>query len=218
MFEPITKRSKQILLPGTVPEVIRIAFKYAESEKPGAVHVDLPNNIAKLPAEGEPLKKIVPGPGLATFESIEKAAIMISRAVNPLILVGADAIHANASKAVTEMAEQLKIPVVNTMMAKGMIPYDNKYSMWTIGIPQRDYVNKLFDMADLVVAIGYDIVEFSPVIWNKDNKINIIHIGHEVAHVNKNYQPKIEVIGDMRDSIFQIIRRSARGGRADLRP
>ena len=210
MFEPITKRTKQILSPDTVSEIVRIAFKYAESAKPGATHIDLPKNIAKMPAEGDPLKKFTPRAGFATVESIEKASIMISRAKNPLVLVGADAVHANSSRALLDFAEELHIPVVNTMMAKGMIPFDNKYSMWTIGIPQRDYVDKLFDRADVVVAIGYDIVEFSPNRWNKDNKKDIVHISLEVAHVNKYYQPKVEVIGDMRDSIYQIIRRTVR--------
>lgn len=210
MFEPITKRSKQIVRPGTTEEIVRIAFKYAENEKPGAVHIDLPCNIAKMPVDGVPMKKVMPLEGFAGFRSIERAAVAMSRAQKPLILAGAAAIRSHASSAITELAERLKIPVVNTIMSKGIISFDNKYAMWTLGIPQRDFVNELFDEADLIIAIGYDLVECQPAKWNANNRHNIIHIGMESAHINKYYQPFTEVVGDISDSIYQIIRRSDR--------
>ena len=210
MFEPITKRSKQIVRPDTVPEIVRIAFKYAEGIKRGAVHIDLPENIAKMPINEKPLKKIVPKSSFATIESIERAATLISQAKNPIMLVGADVTHSDMRKAILDISNGLKIPVVNTMMAKGCIDYTNKYSMWTMGIPQRDRVDKLFDRADVVIAVGYDIVELSPVKWNKNDQIDIIHVALEETLVNKFYQPKVEVIGDMNDSLYQILHRSAR--------
>ena len=210
MFEPITKRTKQIVRPDTVPEIVRIAFKYAENIKPGATHIDLPTNIAKMTVTGVPLKRKTPHAGFATFESIEMAARMISNAQNPVVIVGSDAVHADASEALTMFANALKIPVVNTMMAKGMISFENEYSMWTIGIPQRDYINQLFDRADVVIAIGYDIVELNPSKWNRNNNIDILHIGYEMSHVNKYYQPKVEVVGDMKYSINQILAHAKR--------
>ena len=210
MFEPITKRTKQIVRPDTVPEIVRIAFKYAENIKPGATHIDLPTNIAKMAVTGVPLKKKIQHAGFATFESIEMAARMISAAQNPVVIVGSDAVHADASEALTMFANTLKIPVVNTMMAKGMISFENEYSMWTIGIPQRDYINQLFDRADVVIAIGYDIVELNPSKWNRNNNIDILHIGYEMSHVNKYYQPKVEVVGDMKYSINQILAHATR--------
>jgi acetolactate synthase-1/2/3 large subunit len=210
MFEPITKRTKQIVRPDTVSEIVRIAFKYSENLKPGATHIDLPTNIAKMQVEGVPLKKKKAFAGFATFDAIEKAARIISEAKNPVVIVGADAVHADVSEALTEFANRLRVPVVNTMMAKGMISFENKYSLWTMGIPQRDYINQLFDRADLVITIGYDIVELNPSKWNRNNNLDIIHIGYEMSHVNKFYQPKVEVVGDMKDSLYQIIRRSSR--------
>ena len=133
VFEPITKRTKQILLPETVPEIVRIAFKYSESEKPGAVHIDLPDNIAKMPAQGTPMRRVSPQKGMAPFQAIERAARRISRAKRPLILAGCSAVRAGAAQAVTEFATELRIPIANTMMAKGIIPFDNPYSMWTVG-------------------------------------------------------------------------------------
>lgn len=156
LFAPITKRSKQIVNPNSVNEIVRIAFKYAESEKPGACHVDLPTNVAKLPVSSgiaaQPLKKPERDKEYASFSSIDQAAAMIFKAKHPVILVGHSAVRNHAGEALTSFADVLKIPVVNTMMAKGIIPYNNKYSLWTIGIPQKDYQNKVLDMADLVIA------------------------------------------------------------------
>ena len=159
MFEPITKRSKQIIRPDTVGEIVRLAFKHAEKGKPGATHIDLPQNIAKMPADAVPLKRQQLHDLYADPIHIAAAGKIISEAKNPVILAGAGAVRGHAAAAVTEMADRLHIPAVNTMMAKGIIPMDDKYSLWTIGIPQKDYVNQVFDRADVIIAIGYDIVE-----------------------------------------------------------
>lgn len=90
----------------------------------------------------------------------------------------------------TEFATKLKIPVINTMMAKGVIPFDNPYSMWTIGIPQKDYQNKIMEEADLVIAVGYDIVEYAPAKWNPEGKIDIVHVDMRPAHINKLYSQR----------------------------
>lgn len=212
MFEPITKRSKQIVRPDTVNEIVRLAFKYAESEKPGACHIDLPVNIAKMPVSlGEkPLEKKIPPKEHADLATIEEAAAEIFKAENPVILAGSGAVRGNASKAVTEFATKLKIPVINTMMAKGIIPFDNQYAMWTIGIPQKDYVNKIIEQADLVVTIGYDIVEYAPSKWNGKGDIKIVHIDARPSHINKLYQPAVEVVGDISDALYNILRRTSR--------
>lgn len=210
VFEPITKKTKQILRPDTVPEIVRIAFKYAEAEKPGAVHIDLPDNVAKMPAQGTPMRRVSPQKGIASFKMIERAARRISRAKRPLILAGYSAVRDDAAKAITDFATELRIPVANTIMAKGIIPFDNPYSMWTIGIPQTDYINQIFDEADTIIGIGYDIVECFPRKWNPDNNHKIIHIGTQAAHINKRYQPEVQVIGDITDSLYEILRRSER--------
>lgn len=212
IFEPITKRSKQIVRPDTVTEIVRLAFKYAEGGKPGAVHIDLPNNIAKMPVEGRPLKKAVAQMDISNYACIEKASIAISRAKNPVILAGSSAIRGHASKALTAFAQALKIPVVNTMMGKGIIPTDNPYSIGTIGIPQRDYINCIFDQSDLVIGVGYDIVEFAPQKWNPHSAIRVIHIGTKPADINKNYQPEVQITGNITDSLERLLRRTYREG------
>lgn len=210
MFKPITKRSKQVVRPDTVAEIVRLAFKYAESEKPGAVHIDLPDNIAKMPVDVEPLKKTIPQIGFAGYASIEKASVAISRAKHPLILAGSSAVRSHASETITKFAEKLKIPVINTMMGKGIIPCDNRYYLGTVGIPQKDYIDKIYKNTDLMICIGYDLVEYAPSRWNPDSKMDVIHIGTKAADINQHYQPTVEVIGEISDSLNQILRRSVR--------
>ena len=206
MFAPITKRTKQIIRPDTVSEIVRLAFKYAESGKPGATHIDLPKNIAKLPADTKPLARQSPQVTYANPEHIGAAAKLISSARNPIILIGAGAVRANAAQAITELASRLHIPAVNTMMAKGVVPMDNPYSLWTIGIPQKDFVNKAFRIADAVIAIGYDIVECAPSKWDARPDMTIIHIDTQPADVNRDYQPTVVVVGEISESIYQILR------------
>ena len=210
MFEPITKRTKMIVRPNSVNEIVRIAFKYAESEKPGACHIDLPVNIAKMPVDANerPLMKKIPSKEIAELETIEEAAAEIFKAKNPVILAGSSAVRGHASEALTKFATDLKIPVVVTMMSKGIIPCDNPYFISTIGIPQKDYVNKVIEKADLVIAVGYDIVEYGPSKWNPHGDIEIIHIDNRPAHINKLYQTKVEVIGDISESLLNIERRT----------
>ncbi|MBW4681054.1 MAG: acetolactate synthase large subunit [Microcoleus vaginatus WJT46-NPBG5] len=215
MFAPVTKWNAQIVRPSITPELVRRAFKRAQSEKPGAVHIDVPENIAAMPALGEPLSKGNLEKTYASFNSIEQAAELISQATNPLILVGNGAIRANASEALTEFATQLNIPVVNTFMGKGMIPYTHPLALWSVGLQLRDYISCGFDNTDLVIAIGYDLIEYSPKKWNREGKIPIIHIGAIHAEVDSSYIPKVEVVGDISDSLKEVMARANRQGKAE---
>lgn len=203
MFEPITKRTKLVVRPDTISEIVRLAFKYAESERPGASHIDLPVNISKMkvPESEKPLKREVEHKEIAPGIVIEKAAALVANAKNPVILAGSQAVRVHASRAITRFAEDMKIPVINTMMAKGVIPRDHKYALMTVGISQYDYANKVLEDADLIIAVGYDLVEFAPARWNKNNEKKIVHISTRPAHINKNYQCDVQVIGDVSDAL-----------------
>ncbi|WP_303021936.1 acetolactate synthase large subunit [uncultured Ruminococcus sp.] len=220
MFTPITKRSKQIVRPDSINEIVRIAFKYAESEKPGAAHIDLPNDIAKLPVPEDPnvmpMRHTAVHQELTGVADVEKAAGLIFQAEHPVILAGHSAVRAHAAEALTKFAEQLKIPVINTMMAKGIIPMDNRYSMGTMGIPQRDFQNVMLDNSDLVIAVGYDIVEFSPSKWNRTQNHKIIHLDVRPAHIHSLYQPQVQVVGDISDSLEKIAVRCHRENEPEL--
>ncbi|MGK7925908.1 MAG: acetolactate synthase large subunit [Spirulina sp.] len=214
MFEPVTKWNTQIVRPTNTPEIIRKAFKIAQQEKPGAVHIDLPENIAAMPAGAEVTLNTNGKEAIyASFRSFNKAAEKISKAKNPLILVGNGAIRANASEALTEFATRLNIPVVNTFMGKGAVPYTHPLALWTFGLQQRDLVSCAFDKADLVIAVGYDLIEYSPKKWNPAGTIPIIHVGVNPAEIDSSYIPSVEVVGDISDSLYEITKRADREGK-----
>ncbi|MDZ7956146.1 MAG: acetolactate synthase large subunit [Nostoc sp. DedQUE12b] len=215
MFAPVTKWNKQIVRPSITPEVVRKAFKRSQSEKPGAVHIDLPENIAAMLVEGKPLRKDNSEKTYASFASIRAAAAAICQAVNPLILVGNGAIRAHASDAVTQFATLLNIPVANTFMGKGVIPYTHQLALWSVGLQQRDFITCAFDNTDLVIAIGYDLIEFSPKKWNRNGEIPIVHIGVNPAEIDSSYIPNAEVVGDISDSLYEILKLADRQGKPD---
>ena len=215
LFAPITKWNAQIVRPGTTPEIVRKAFKIAQTEKPGAVHIDLPENIAAMAAPGEPLRLDEREKVYASYHSIERAAAAIASAKNPMILVGNGAIRGHASDALTTFATQLNIPVVNTFMGKGVIPYRHPLALWSVGLQQRDHISCGFDHTDLVIAIGYDLIEYSPKRWNPDGKTPVIHINQMPAAVDSSYIPIAEVVGDISDALREIMGRVDRQGKPD---
>ncbi len=215
MFDPVTKWNAQIVRPSNTTEIVRKAFKLAQTEKPGAVHIDLPENIAAMPATGMPLTIDTRERTYASAKSLEKASAAISKAKNPMILAGNGVLRGHASETLTEFATQLTIPVANTFMGKGAIPYTHRMALWTVGLQQRDFISCGFDSADLVVAVGYDLVEFSPKHWNPDGAIPIVHIGQMPAEIDSSYIPVAEVVGDISDSLLEILKRADRQGKPE---
>jgi acetolactate synthase-1/2/3 large subunit len=215
MFAPVTKWNTQIVRPSNTPEIVRKAFKIAQTEKPGAVHIDLPENIAAMAAVGKPLQIDTREKTFAGFKSLDQAAQAISKAKNPLILAGNGVLRSHATPALTEFATQFNIPVANTFMGKGAIPYTHRLSLWTVGLQQRDYISCGFDHTDLVIAVGYDLVEYSPKRWNPDGEIPIIHIGQMPAEIDSSYIPMVEVVGDVSDSLWELLKRGSRQGKPD---
>jgi acetolactate synthase I/II/III large subunit len=215
MFNPVTKWNAQIVRPSNTPEIVRKAFKIAQAEKPGAVHIDLPENIAEMEVEGSALRKDSQEKTYASLQSIQQAAVAISQASNPMILVGNGAIRSSASEALTEFATQLNIPVANTFMGKGVIPYTHPLALWSLGLQQRDYITCAMEQADLIIAVGYDLVEYSPKKWNPDGNLPILHINLTHAEIDSSYIPKVEVIGDISDSLEEILKRVKRQGRPE---
>ncbi|MBD3883200.1 acetolactate synthase large subunit [Phormidium tenue FACHB-886] len=215
MFAPVTKWNAQIVRPSITPEIVRKAFKIAQTEKPGAVHIDLPENIAAMPAPGAPLRLDEREKVYASFHSIERAAAAISKAENPIILVGNGAIRSHASEALTTFATELNIPVANTFMGKGVIPYKHPLALWSVGLQQRDHISCGFDRTDLVIAVGYDLIEYSPKRWNPDGRTPVIHISQTPAEVDSSYIPLAEVVGDISDALQEILGRVDRRDKSD---
>lgn len=205
LFEPITKYSTQIREPEIVPEIVRKAFKFSQSEKPGATFIDFPENIAEMEVENlEPLKVQSPMPPQAAKGKCRQVAEMISNAQNPIIIAGNGIIRHGASKELVEFAEAINSPVATTFMAKGVIPSSHPLSLGTVGLKAHDLVAFGIDAADLVICVGYDLVEYDPGHWNPNHDKKIIHVDGSPAEVDTNYIVEAGVIGDLKDSMARI--------------
>jgi acetolactate synthase-1/2/3 large subunit len=204
MFHPITKYSAQILEPGIVPEIVRKAFKVAQTEKPGAAFIDFPENIAEMPVDKAPIKVQTAYTSEAPARKVEQAVKLISEARAPVILAGNGVIRQGAADALVTFAEVLRIPVANTFMAKGAMPFTNELSLGTIGLKARDLPWFAFEKADVIVCIGYDMVEYHPEVWNPDGTKTIIHIDALPAEVDEHYIVAVGVLGDIRHTLRAI--------------
>ena len=166
MFRPLTKWARQIIHPDNIPEVVRKAFKLAEIEKPGACHIELPEDIAKQDTDAQPLsfhKLRRPAPD---EKIIDQALALLKEATRPVILAGNGAIRKRASSQLQLLAHNTGIPVVNTFMGKGAVPRTDAHCLFTVGLQAKDYAVHLLNQADLVITVGYDLVEYHPRLWN----------------------------------------------------
>ncbi len=207
LFAPISKYSVQIREPEIVGEIVRKAFKAAEAEKPGGSFIDFPENVAAMPVEGKhPLKVQSAKPPVPPADKITQAAELISNAKYPLIMAGNGVVRARADDALVNFAEKLNIPVATTFMAKGSIPFSHDLSLGTVGLQAQDYIACGFDRADVVICIGYDMIEYHPHLWNKKKTNNIIHIDMSAAEVDEYYILECGVIGDIGAALEAIAR------------
>jgi len=205
----VTKWNRTITRAEFIPEMIRKAFKIAKTEKKGATHLELPEDIAAQKVKDMKPLKIkksfnIPRP---TKETISLAAELIKKAKYPLILVGNGVIRANASEELVKFAEKSNIPVANTFMGKGIIPANHKLSLGTIGLQSRDIIACGFDEADLVITIGYDIVEYSPEFWNPQSDKKIVHIDSRYSEVDHCYETEVDLVGNLNNSLYKLRQR-----------
>ena len=205
MFEPITKYATQIREPEIVTEIVRKAFKVAQTEKPGACFIDFPENIASAEIGGkrpiEVQKAYISAP--PDFK-IDQAAKIISQARDPIILAGNGVIRAAATDSLVTFAELLHIPVATTFMAKGAIPFSHELSLGTVGLKTKDLVSFGFDKADVVICVGYDMVEYHPEQWNPDCCKAIVHIDALPAEVDEHYIVEVGVLGEIGEALRAI--------------
>jgi acetolactate synthase-1/2/3 large subunit len=201
-FRPFTKWNTRIETAGVIPEVVRKAFKRAQEEKPGACHLELPEDVAGEAATGEPLRVDRPRRPSPDRPSLARAAELIDQAERPLILAGNGVIRGRASKELRLLAERAGIPVVTTFMAKGAIPSDHPLHAMTVGLASGDRDRAGFTKADVVIAVGYDPVEWAPARWHRDSDTaRIVHIDFTAAEVDARYQPAVEVVADVREAL-----------------
>ena len=200
-FAPLTKWNARVQRASAVAEIVHHAFRTAQAEKPGACHIELPEDVAGETAEGAPLASRRARRPSPDRPSLRAAAQAIDRARHPIILAGNGVIRGAATKELIAFAEKTSIPVANTFMAKGAIPADHELSLLSIGLQARDFVSCGFDAADLIITVGYDQVEYAPYHWNPAGDKAIVHIDFTDAETDAAYQPEVEVVSDVREAL-----------------
>ncbi len=208
MFEPVTKWAHTVLHPHNIPEMIRKAVRLARTEKPGACHIELPEDIAKLDTDATPLKPLRFRRPVAGDKIIDQAFEQIMNAKRPIIIAGNGCIRKRASKQLRIFCQKNGIGVISTFMAKGCVDMDADYCLYTIGLQAKDVVACALDSADLVITIGYDMVEYHPILWNKNKDKKIIHIDFLPTEIDENYHPETEVVGDLAHSLWMLNERA----------
>jgi acetolactate synthase-1/2/3 large subunit len=203
MFKPVSKWSALIATPGAVPEMIRKAFKLAQTERPGAVYLAVPEDVEQAAAPGElaPLAVNVPRPDEPSPDQIERAVALLRAARNPVVLAGHGAARAHAGAALRRFADALGVPVATTFHGKGVFPDDHPLALGAVGFMRHDYVNFGFDRADLIVAVGYELQEFDPERINPHGDTKIIHIHRFPAEVDAHYDVAVGLHSDIGRSL-----------------
>ncbi len=221
VFEPVVKWNTQLGEPEIVAESVRKAFKLAEHEKPGAAHLEFPEDVAGEETTDTPLpprdRVRRPDPDPA---SIERAATLLERAKRPIVLAGNGAVRtrsraagrgSESSNRLRKLVSRLGLPVVATYMGKGAISDREPYSLLTLDSGPDGEAGEAFERADCVLAVGYDIAEHDPAGWNPDLGTTILHVDHEPAEVYRHYNPEVEIVADIPASL-RAIRGAASSG------
>ena len=209
MFRPVTKWNQQVERIDAIPEIVRKAFRIATLEKPGPTHIELPENRARMPPESGDAARPLP-PQRAYFpeppeEAIAHAADLVASAARPIVLAGNGVLRRHASLQLRAFAARLQVPVAVTFMGKGAVDDRDPLSLMAVGLQARDHVLAGFDRADLVICVGYDLVEYAPSRWNPDGTRRIIHIDTQPAEVDADYQPVAELIGDIGGTLARLL-------------
>jgi acetolactate synthase-1/2/3 large subunit len=198
IFEPITKWNTQVDDPDTINESVRKAFKLAEFEKPGAAHIEFPEDIAASVTGTRPLESRMnvrrPSPDAT---AIDRAATILSEAEKPVVLAGNGAVRRRSSEQLQPFIDETEMPVVATYMGKGAISDSDEHSLLTLDSGSRDQAKRAIKSADAVLAVGYDIAEHDPESWNPDLNTRIIHLDFEAAEVYEHYNPEVEIVSDI---------------------
>lgn len=208
MFKPLTKWTQTILHPDNIPEIVRKAVRLTRSEKPGACHIELAEDIAKLETDATPLvprrfRRPVPDDKI-----VNQAWELITKAKKPIILAGNGCIRKRASKQLREFCKKTNIGVISTFMGKGCVDMDSPQCLYTIGLQSRDYPSIAIEQSDLIITLGYDMVEYHPRLWNPNKNKNIIHIDFLPTEIDANYHPIKELVGDLAHTLWMLNQRA----------
>jgi acetolactate synthase-1/2/3 large subunit len=205
LFRPITKWNARVQRPEIVPEVVRKAFMVAESEKPGATHLELPEDVMAAELDARPLRRRRPVSPEPAARELLKAADLIRSAISPIALAGNGVVRGRAAPALREFCRATGIAAAETFMGKGVLDVEDPRALGTVGLHDRDYAMAGFEDADVVVAIGYDLVEHAPSHWNPRRDKKIVVVDSQPAEIDEYFQPEVELVGD----IYHVLSRLA---------
>jgi acetolactate synthase-1/2/3 large subunit len=210
MLEPVTKWNTRVGQAELIPEIVRKAFRVATLEKPGPTHVELSEDIAAATFAPDGPAPVPLTPGRAYFpeptdEAIAHAARLVATSERPIILAGNGILRRGAAPELRALARGLHVPVAATFMGKGAIDDRSHLSLMAVGLQARDHVLSGFDRADLVICVGYDLVEYAPSSWDPDGSKRVIHIDTQPAEIDAAYRPEVELIGDIDGSLRRLL-------------
>jgi acetolactate synthase-1/2/3 large subunit len=207
MIEPVTKWNTRVERVEAIPEIVRKAFRVAILAKPGPTHIELPEDVAAALVD-DAARPLIPGKAYfpePTDEAIAHATELIATSQRPLVLAGNGVLRRHASPELRAFARGLHVPVAVTFMGKGAMDDRSHLSLMAVGLQARDHVLTGFDRADLVICVGYDLVEYAPARWNPDGRKRIVHIDTQPAEVDAQYQPEVELIGDIDGTLRRLL-------------
>jgi len=202
MFSSVTKWNTSIYNADTIPEIVRKAVRVTRSEKPGAVHIELPEDVAKHETAAAPMQVHRfrrPGPD---DKIVNQAFELLRQARRPVIVAGNGTIRKRASKQLRQFCEASGIGVLSTVMGKGCVDMDADYCLFTIGLGSKDFPTLAIDDADLVITMGFDMVEYHPHLWNPNSDKCIIHADFLPAEIDEHYNPQVELVGDLAHTLW----------------
>jgi acetolactate synthase I/II/III large subunit len=197
LMQPITKWNARLSQPMIIPEVVRKAFKVAETEKPGATHIELPEDVMAAEFDAKPLLRHNPVRPEPSARDLLRAVDLIRQAQTPIVLAGNGVVRGGAAPALREFARATGIPVAETFMGKGLLDYQDPKALGSVGLQAGDYEMAGFGEADLVITIGYDLVEHAPSHWNSRRDKKIVCVDSLPAEIDDHFVPEVELVGDM---------------------
>ena len=204
MFKPVTKWATTILNADTIPEIVRKAVRLARTEKPGAVHIELPEDVAAKDTDALPLTPRRFRRSVPDDKIVDQGFQMLKDAKRPVIIAGNGCIRRRASKQLRQLCEKTGIGVISTFMAKGCVDMDADYCLYTVGLGTKDRINAAIDDADLVIALGFDMVEYNPQLWNATKDKRVLHADFLPAEIDQHYHPETEMIGDLAHTLWML--------------
>jgi acetolactate synthase-1/2/3 large subunit len=204
LMRPLTKAAKQVLDARNIPTLVRDAFRIALAERPGPVHLELPEDIAAQRADHVHVVPVTPAlHPVAPDQAIAAAAMLVAEARHPLVMIGGGANRPGLAPELSAAVRRFGIPFFNTQMGKGAVDGNSALFIGTAALSEQDYVHSAISRADLILAIGHDTVEKPPFIM-RDGGPKVVHVDFNGADIDQIYFPHVEVIGDIADSVGRL--------------